>query len=293
MKNNMIHFLRYGRDIILLYLFFSFIAFFSQLPDLQISDITFLFKEYFSHLYYYSINLFHGDFGTYYMGRRERIIIDDITIYTWNSMKLLIISSILTILISLTIGIFSSINKKSSRVNDKIITLLNSIPDFIFILILQVIVVAINKAIGVNIINIASFGESEAFLLPLLTMVIIPSIYLIRGVINDTSTIITEDYIRTALAKGLSKGAIVKQHVISNLIPIIKSDMVKVLSISIGNLFIVEYLFNIRGITSFLFEWNQYAVWMTGFLILAIMYIIIYFVLCIILVFIKRILVGE
>ncbi len=285
--------LKYVRDIIFLYLFFSLFSIVSQIRNLKIDNLRDFIKEYIYYLYHYTSDLLHGNFGNYYMGNRIRVISEDISIYAWNSFKLLFISLFIGMVLSIFIGVLLTVYKKKGKISNGILMFLNSIPDFILVLFLQLIVISLNKTIGFKLINIASSGNEEALLLPIISMTIIPMVYLIKEVISDTSIIITEEYMRTAVSKGLTRIIIIKHHVLSNLIPIVKTDLIKILSISIGNLFIVEYLFNIRGLTSFMFNWNQYVVWISGFILLAVMFLTIYYILSITLIVFRRLIVGE
>src|SRR5699024_4298301 len=69
------------------------------------------------------------------------------------------------------------------------------LPDFIFILFLQMGVVFLYKATGVSIAKVASRSFAEpAILLPILTLTIIPSMYLTRTLTERTYDVLTEDY---------------------------------------------------------------------------------------------------
>ncbi|MGD9677728.1 MAG: ABC transporter permease subunit [Vulcanibacillus sp.] len=285
--------LKYGRDIFFLYLFIGFISLLTQIKNLNIKDIRGFFSAYFRHLYDYTLNLLNGNFGMYNIGSNLRGIKDDIGLYAINSFELLIISLLVGIILSIIIGVVIATNKKKKSFSSGILMFLSAIPDFILVLLLQIAAIMLNRAAGADLVNIASYGEKEALFLPLATMIIIPTVFLIKGVMNDTSLILSEEYIRTAVAKGLTRFTVIKHHLFSNLLIIIKTDLVKMLSISISNLFIVEYLYNIRGITRFLFNWNQYSVWMSGFIILVIIYILLYLILSLAISAFRRLAVGE
>src|SRR5699024_12321256 len=82
-----------------------------------------------------------------------------------------------------------------------------------------------------------------------LTLTIIPSMYLTRTLTERTYDVLTEDYILMAKSKGIKRRGIFTQHVIRNVIPYLKADLHKMHGIGMGNLFLVEFLFNIRGLT--------------------------------------------
>ncbi|MBH8605933.1 ABC transporter permease subunit [Thermoactinomyces sp. CICC 10522] len=130
----------------------------------------------------------------------------------------------------------------------------NTVPDFILALLLQLAVVAIYKATGILIAEVASTSLDTAIVLPLLTLFHLPFLYIVQMVSHQTNRVLREDYILTAKSKGLKKGYIYAQHVLRNVLPFIKGDLFKIYSMMIGNLFIVERLFNLQGITDFLID---------------------------------------
>jgi peptide/nickel transport system permease protein len=85
-------------------------------------------------------------------------------------------------------------------------------------------------------------------------MVILPANYMIRTVSQQMKMTLTEDYISFAKARGLGKTYIVFFHALPNVLPFIKADLHKLLGILMGNLFIVEYLFNLHGVTKLLYS---------------------------------------
>ncbi|MEC1895600.1 ABC transporter permease subunit [Cytobacillus firmus] len=96
--------------------------------------------------------------------------------------------------------------------------------------------------------------DDPALFLPIVTLVLIPLIYLIRALNEHTHEVISEDYILTAIGKGLSKPRIYLFHVTTNVLPYLKADLKKITGIMISNLFVVEYLYNTRGVTTMLFQ---------------------------------------
>lgn len=282
--------LKVSRDLIILYLFFALI---SALPSVRFGNLSNSIDYFLSNLQMYTYNLLHGSFGTYLKGVDERGLLQDMLPFAWRSFRMLFISLLVATLISIMFGIFLSAYRKKDRFINGFLGILNSIPDFIFVLLLQLIAVTINLKIGKSIFRITSFGEYDAILLPLISLIIIPMVYFTKEIMDHITYISTEEYIRTALSKGLSKWNVISQHVLTNLIPYLKADLIKVISISIGNLFIIEYLYSLKGITSFMFSYQQFQVWMTGFLFLSLIFIVIYLLLQLLLNFIRRLVVGE
>lgn len=71
---------------------------------------------------------------------------------------------------------------------------------------------------------------------------------LTRGMRASMLSVITQDYIKTARAKGLTKGKIVLRHELKNsLIPILTNFGVSVASVMMGS-FVIEKIFLIPGL---------------------------------------------
>ena len=292
-KKTLYKVLFYGKNILFLYLFFALLSLLSEIQILRQEGFYSSLKIYYENIINYSLHLIQGDFGTYLTGVRVRSINQDIWPYIWGSVKILSVSLFIGTIFSLILGIKFSVNRKRNKILQNILTLLISTPDFILILFLQMTVVFFNYKTGYSFIRIASLRENEAILLPIISMTVIPMVFFIKEIMNHTSSIITEEYIRTALSKGLTKWLIIKHHVLSSLILYLRADLLKVISISISNLFIIEHLFNIRGITRFMFHWNQYSVWLTGFIFLAIIFVALYLSMLLFLKGVRRYIIGE
>jgi len=97
-----------------------------------------------------------------------------------------------------------------------------------------------------------------AVLLPIITLIIIPLLYAVKALNEKTKDVLTQDYILTAIAKGVKKKDIYLYHVTTNVTPYLKADLHKILAIMISNLFIVEYIFNLNGITALFFQTQAY-----------------------------------
>jgi len=253
--------------------------------DINIEAMVITIKEFMK-------GLFLGDSWYYTQGDRTRLILNDIISYFISSYLYLTISAIIVVFISCIFGIF--LWKKSRRWINASLGFVGMVPDFMLILILQITVVYINKNFGVKAFKVASSSvDDPAVFLPILTLTIIPLFYLVRSLAEVTSEVSAEDYILMAKSKGLSKKYIYFFHVTSNVVPYLKADLHKVLSLMIGNLFIVEYLYNTRGLTSLLFLHQikfgyQYNLVMICLISLFILYLTCYYSLKLLLATVER-----
>ena len=76
-----------------------------------------------------------------------------------------------------------------------------------------------------------------------------------RIAVSERTKIASQPYIRFARARGIGERPILLRHILPGIVSAFRSELLKALSIILGNLFIVEPLFNIPGITRFMFRY--------------------------------------
>jgi peptide/nickel transport system permease protein len=164
-----------------------------------------------------------------------------------------------------------------------VVSVVGVVPDFVLVLVLQVAVVAVYKATGFRIARIATITRDQAaLLLPLLILTLLPAVFVLRSVSNRTYMLTTEDYVRVARAQGLSRFTIYRRHLAPNVLLGLRADLHKIVAMLLSNLFIVEYLFNVRGITYMVFYYGgrgdgyQFNLVLTSFFGVLLLYALIY-----------------
>ncbi|MFT8320937.1 MAG: ABC transporter permease subunit [Bacillus sp. (in: firmicutes)] len=216
-------------------------------------NITFTLHTIYSLIEQFVTGLFTGDSYYYIQGDRTNFLFADMGSYFLASFLYLLVAGLIILVLGFVLGIW--LWKNSERFFNKIIGFLGILPDFVFILLMQLLITFIYQQTGIKVAKVASFSNDEpAMLLPLLSLIVIPLLYIIKMLNEKTKDVLTQDYILTAISKGLSKKQIYTYHVTTNVTPFFKADLHKIVSIMISNLFIVEYLFNLRGMTSLLFQ---------------------------------------
>ncbi|MFD2445815.1 ABC transporter permease subunit [Bacillus sp. CGMCC 1.16607] len=197
-----------------------------------------------------------GSLGTYHLGGQERQISVDIRNNFFTSLSIMIVGVNVAVFVSLLFGIFVSRFRVTKIVN-VFLNILAIIPDFIIIIFSLLIAVNIYKATGVRIISLRPDAGALNIWFPMLLVGIAPTLYLFKLIAVKYYQISGEDYIRTAIAKGMRINYINFQHVYKNIEPFIVAELTKIVSLSIGNMFIIEYLLNVPGITKFIFLSQQ------------------------------------
>jgi peptide/nickel transport system permease protein len=95
-------------------------------------------------------------------------------------------------------------------------------------------------------------GHLEHLLMPAVTLALVEAAVILRMTRSSLLEVLSEDYVRTARAKGLGQRIVLYQHALRNaLIPV-----VTVIGIQAGTLLggtvIVEYIFNWPGVSTYL-----------------------------------------
>ncbi|MBT2690058.1 ABC transporter permease subunit [Bacillus sp. ISL-47] len=198
----------------------------------------------------------HGSLGTYQLGMQTRPIAEDIGDNFLTSLQIVLTGVISAVFISLLFGIFIS-RFRPTKIFGMFLNILAAIPDFIIIVMSMILAVKVYKVTGVRVISLRPDGGALNIWFPTMLVAIAPTLYLFKLVSVKYYQTSGEDYIKTAVAKGMGLSYINFQHVYKNIEPFIKAELVKVISLAIGNLFIIEYIMNVSGITKFVFQSHE------------------------------------
>ncbi|WP_059170921.1 ABC transporter permease subunit [Bacillus sp. FJAT-27445] len=209
-----------------------------------------LFGSFFS-------SILSGSLGTYELAGRIRPISEDIADNFLTSLYIILAGVGIGVLFSLVFGIFIS-RFKLTRVVNAFLSILAAIPDFILIILSLLLAIKFYKATGIRIVSLLPNAGALNIWFPMLLTSIAPSLYLFKIVAVKYYQTSGEDFVRTAVAKGMGPNYINFQHVFKNIEPFINAELTKVISLAIGNLFIVEYLLNVPGITKFIFQNGEF-----------------------------------
>ncbi|MED1917001.1 ABC transporter permease subunit [Brevibacillus sp. DP1.3A] len=228
------------------------------------------------HTVYLIQQIAEGSLGTYYSGQTERSIAEDILPFAISSFELLFASVSVAVLASIIFGLLLQ-RFRIVRQFQKVLNLLATIPDFILIVVSIVGAVGFYKMTNIRIITLSPISDSESTWFPITLLSIGPTIFLMKVVSLKYAQIGGEDYIKTALAKGMGIWHVLIHHVYKNIKPFLIADLKKTIAISVANLFIVEYLLNVVGLTRFIFskdggyEFNAAVMGLLGIILLSIL----------------------
>jgi peptide/nickel transport system permease protein len=217
-----------------------------------------------------------GSLGTYQLGSQTRAISGDIGDNFVTSLILMVSGVVVGVIISIVFGIFVS-RFRLTRWFRLIMNLIAAIPDFILIVISLFIAIKIYQISGFRMISLRPDAGLLNMWFPIILIALSPTLYLFKLVSLKYYQTSGEDYIRTAVSKGLSSNYINFQHVFKNIEPFIFAELTKIISLAVGNLFIIEYLLNVPGITKFIFQSNQIQPIAIGLFSMLLISLIVYF----------------
>lgn len=174
----------------------------------------------------------------------------DIVIYT---LVLLLISFAAAFILAVMLGWCAELLPASfKRAALRISELLEALPDLFFVFCIQLAVVWIYKKTGFLAANPFTSSREPSILLPVITLSIVPAIYLFRLQLVLSQTEIEKDYITFARSKGLSNSHIVFHHLLKNTISELSIHLPFIMLLLFSQMIILEYLFNLNGIIQIL-----------------------------------------
>jgi peptide/nickel transport system permease protein len=191
-------------------------------------------------------------------GQKER----DLFPYLWEpiqySLTVLFSSFFLAMLMAVVLTIFTMMFSERIRQSIKFgFYLLETLPDLLIILLLQIVILYYYKQSGEVIVGIAATFEEKVYLLPILALAILPTIQLYRLTILTFEKEDKKDYVLLAKSIGFGRFFILLVHILRNAVITVFFQSKKTIWFMLSNLFVVELLFNIPGITRFLMSTMQ------------------------------------
>lgn len=183
------------------------------------------------------------DFGPS-LKQRGRSVVDIIMDGMKTSVKLGLIAAFLALIVGVVLGSVAALrrNKLIDRIIMVITTAFVSMPSFIMGTLLLLF-------LAVKLQWFPANGETwQGQILPIITLSLYPMSYITRLMRSSMLDVLSQDYIRTAKAKGVSKMRIIFGHALKNsLIPVITYFGPMLAYIVTGSL-VVEQIFSVPGI---------------------------------------------
>lgn len=206
----------------------------------------------------------------------KRNLFPIIFIAFWSSARIFFLALFISIVTSIFLLIFYySIGKKLKGVIHTVSFLVGGLPDLFIIVMFQLLVVWFFKSTGILLIDLASVGVKQVIILPAITLSVLPTFFFFSNLVQFLREEEAKPYVELAISKGLGKYKILFIHTMRNVLISLTYHGKQISWMMLSNLLILEYLFNVFGVTSFLFSYNTPAIFaFTAFLLFVPLYVL-------------------
>lgn len=180
----------------------------------------------------------------YQVGNIFDVIYDSST----KSIRLISVTLAFATIIGIIKGVFDGIRSHKAKISSIGTLIIFSVPDVLIVLLGLLVYVFIAK-------NFPLFKDSlpiNEFILPVITLMILPTIYISRITFITTQNELDKDYIRNAKAIGMSKFRVFATELFPSIAFTIVDTMPTIMAMILSNMIIVEYMFNYNGIIYYL-----------------------------------------
>ena len=189
----------------------------------------------------------HFDLGTSFTSRQS--VSAEILKRMPTTLLLALLSLLLSSVVGVLFGVICAVNQNGKL--DYIVTLLAliaaSLPNFWFALMMILVF-----TVKLNLLPATSLDNWKGWILPSFCMGIGPLSNICRTTRSSMLEVIRQDYIRSAKSKGISSAKVIFKHALKNAMFPIITVFGLMASLSIGGSMVIESVFTIPGIGSYL-----------------------------------------
>ncbi|OZM56736.1 hypothetical protein CIB95_10980 [Lottiidibacillus patelloidae] len=144
-----------------------------------------------------------------------------------------------------------------------VVFILESLPDIFVILLVQAFIIFIYHKTDTLLFSIAVYKE-KIYFLPIICLAVLPAVQFYKILILIFEEELEQPYVELARGKGMKKSWILLNHVLRNAAISMFYHSKSILWFMLSNLLILEYLFNLFGITTFLREYMTPSIFTIG-----------------------------
>ncbi|PWK07934.1 ABC transporter permease subunit [Tumebacillus permanentifrigoris] len=192
-----------------------------------------------------------GEFGGLsYKSRPERVydISGQLMVLLTRSLGYLLAGLGLGVVCSLGLVVLGAWKPRLGKWFDGVHALLFGIPDFFMVTLFQFGAIMIAKRTGYKVFSIMQFSDDIPFVIPMLSIAILPGILLYGVVRLAIEREWEQSYVRTAYSKGLSKSKVLFHHILRNTYPDLLAVLPRTIALSITSLLVAEVMCGIFGL---------------------------------------------
>ncbi|MBN3556166.1 ABC transporter permease subunit [Fictibacillus nanhaiensis] len=202
-------------------------------------------------------DLLHPMNMTYIVETTERMVFP----YVWDpylySMALLFSAFFIALFISVVLSfIVSLLPELLYKTIKSVLFVIESIPDVMVGVAIQFLVIWYFKQTHTLLFPVASSSLEQPYFIPILCLTILPLVVMFRTILFHIEQEWEENYILTVKGKGLTRVHILFYHILPRAFKSLFFQSKVIIWFMVSNLLVVELLFNIFGITNFIFTYG-------------------------------------
>ena len=193
--------------------------------------------------------ILRGDFGESY--RTGEPVLKEIGPRLWTSTKITIGAVIMGAVVGIALGIISALKKYTWADSSVLVVSMffQSVPEFVVGLVLIMIF-----AVNLHLLPASGIETAKGYIMPMLCIGLSSVASYTRITRSSMLEVLSEDYIRTARAKGQSEGNITYHHALRNaMIPVAQSIGTN-LGNAIGGGMVLETVFGVPGVGKYIVD---------------------------------------
>jgi ABC-type dipeptide/oligopeptide/nickel transport system permease component len=171
------------------------------------------------------------------------------------SFSLLLLAFFLAgIMSSLISYLFMFLPKKIYRVSFRLLDSLDSLPDVLIIVFIQLFIIWFFKKTDILLFDIYTLGDEKIYLLPIICLAIMPIAFLTKHFLFQLREEEGKPYVEYSYSKGFSKAYTIWVHLFRNVWIHFYYHIKPIFLLMLSNLLIIEILFNINGFMNVLLD---------------------------------------
>jgi peptide/nickel transport system permease protein len=214
-------------------------------------------------------NIIHPGELLYYTQGGEYSLFPELWDIYFYSITLLFSAFFIALVLALLFAIM--INLLPERVTAKIRIfsfVFESIPDVLIAIGMQFFIIWFFKKTNILLFQIVSFYDQKTYFVPILCLTVLPTLLILRILLLNMEEELGKHYVDTAKSKGMNRFRILWRHVLPNTLLSVFHQSRNILWFMLSNLLMVEYLFNIHGVTTFIKDNGEPAIFTISMILL-------------------------
>ncbi|WP_187274605.1 ABC transporter permease subunit [Paenibacillus sp. N3.4] len=196
----------------------------------------------------------HGDFGHFRspFNKKQIPVTQELPNMILRTCTYFIPGLLLAILLSVFMSLAASYWRGLGKVIDGIHVLLVGLPDFFLIILIQLGAIYVTKFVGHYVMLVVQVGNRTPFLIPFLTIALIPTVTIYGTMRIAIMRELGQDYVTTALAKGLTRREVLCKHVLRNIVEDLLTVLPKATTLALASMAVAEAVCGIFGLGGFI-----------------------------------------